>query len=55
MRLAAVLVGAETPILMEPVMEGAMSSVALIVCLPKVVKVTPFVNAWEPASFGVKR
>ena len=37
-----------------PFMPGAPLTVAVMLWLPGVIRVTPSVNVWEPASFGVK-
>lgn len=44
------VVAAVTATLPVAVMEGAMISVAVMLWLPAVMKVTPLVKAWEPAS-----
>jgi hypothetical protein len=37
-----------------PFMPGAPETVAVMLCFPNVIKVTPFVKVWEPASLAVK-
>ena len=45
---------AETITFTVPFMPRAATTVAVMLWLPGVVKVTPLVNVWEPASFTVK-
>lgn len=47
--------GRETVTVTVPFMPGAPRTIAVMLCLPAVIKVTPLVKVWEPASLAVKR
>jgi len=53
--LSCVVVVAETVTFAVAVMAGAPMTVTVMLWLPAVIKVTPLVNVWEPASFAIKR
>lgn len=47
-------VAAKTVTFVVPFRPGAPMTVAVMLWLPAVIKVTPLVKVWEPASFAVK-
>ncbi len=49
----AAVVAADTGTFTVAVMEDALGSVAVMLWLPAVIKVTPLVKVWEPASARV--